>query len=297
MPRSLPILTAVALLLGAGGPAATAQPLTLLPGFALGWSRPGQDATLAFHLDLPAGGPPPLTEVRVGHRALLVTAFRLSLDTAQLWVTVHADAPGVYEVPWLELTPRLGPPLRLDAGASQIVAIPDGAAPLRLRHAAIGDGAGLYLAAAVANDGDAPVRLRALRYAPHPLAGGVVLVAHGPVADFDRWLEAVLERTGDAFEAYLREAPLRRRHAAPPLHPADLAFATDGLGHGSRWTSPEDLALTVPPGEAVFYAITPAAFRGYVDDLAITAYPVLAFESDGACCVLQGDGAVLEHRP
>lgn len=295
IPR-LRIATAIVLLLGAGA-AAHAQRLALLPGFALGWARPHRDATLAFHLDLPTAGPPDLREVRVGGRGLHVTGFRLSADTAQLWVTVRADAPGVVEVPWIELVPRRGPPVRLGAGASRVLALPDGPTPLRLRHAVIGDGAGLYLAAAVENTGAQPVRLRALRFAPDPLGSGVVLVAHGPPGDFEGWMLAVLRRTGDAFEAYLREAPLRRGRGAPARRPSALAFAPDDLGYGSRWRSPESLALTLAPGEALFYAITPAAFREYVDDLAITAYPVLAFETDGACCVLQGDGSVLEHRP
>jgi len=296
-----PMLFATALLAGTlltpVSPHARAQPLALAPGVAFAWTDPATDAVLVYRIADRPRRAPEVHAIRLERPHLRVTRFEFRWDAAQLIVRVRADTPGVYDIPRLWLETRDGPVLAVEAGASRVLALRQPTGAFHVRRATTAHGTGLYLAAAVENLTARPLRVRALRYAPYPLGDGMVLTAHGPVDAFASWQERVMRRTIDAYDVYLREEPARLARGATATDPATLAFDVDGLGHGSRWRPSGELSMVIAPGEALYYAITPAAFDAYVDDLSLVAYPVLSYEQSGVCCHLAGDGSVLQHLP
>lgn len=270
-------------------------PLAVLPGIAFGWTAPDSEALLAFQI---RPGPVPLdqvVDVRVPRGHLAVTGFHLDPSTASLVVRLRADRPGTVRVSKLLVGLRYAPAYTVRLRAAAVVALESGSGPLRLRRWANDDAAGLYAAFSLVNDGPVPVTLRALRYAPGRLGRGLVLEADGPPAAFDAWKDAVLERTAAAYGRYLEAGGHDPVAPSRPLAPASLAFPLTGVLAASRWRAAGALDATVAPGDAVYLAITPAAFDRYVDDLAIEAYPVVDYAPDARCCRSQGVPAPIHH--
>ncbi len=284
------LLIAAALALGtraaAGAPADTE--LSLLPGIAFGWTGPGAEALLAFQL-----GPGPadtgrVTNVRLPAKALSVSGFHFEPAGERLLLRVRAARSGTTVIHKLVLELQDGTARSLGTGAAEVVALPAVTGPLALRAWASDDDSGLYAAFALVNVSPAPVTARTLRYAPAGLGRGLVLTASGPPVAFSRWKDAVLRRMAPAFGAYLQAGGADPHAPSRRANPVALAFPLTGALSGARWQAGDALDRTIAPGEALYLAITPAAFTTYVGDLAITAYPVLGYAVGGDCCRLQG---------
>ncbi|MEJ2668649.1 MAG: hypothetical protein P8Z81_16410 [Deinococcales bacterium] len=289
------LLIAAALALGtragAGAPADTE--LSLLPGIAFAWTGPGAEALLAFQLGHGPADTGRVTNVRLPAKALSVSGFHFEPAGERLLLRVRAARSGTTVIHKLVLELQDGTARSLGTGAAEVVALPAVAGPLALRAWASDDDAGLYAAFALVNVSPVPVTARTLRYAPTRIGRGLVLTGSGPPDAFSRWKDAVLKRMAPAFGTYLQaggadpHAPSRRapsRRASPVA----LAFPLTGALSGARWQAGDALDRTIAPGEALYLAITPAAFTTYVGDLAITAYPVLGYAVAGDCCRLQG---------
>jgi len=279
----------------AGAPPGSEAPLAVLPGIVFGWTAPGSEALLAFQI---RPGPFPLdrvVDVRVPRGHLIVTGFHLDPSAASLIVRLRADRPGTVRVSKLLVGLRYAPAYAVRLRAAAVVALATGGGPLRLRRWANDDAAGLYAAFSLVNDGPVPVTLHALRYAPGRLGRGLVLEAGGPPAAFGAWKDEVLERTAAAFGPYLGAGGHDPVAPTRPLAPASLAFPLTGALATSRWRAASALDATVAPGDAVYLAITPAAFGSYVGDLAIEAYPVVDYALEAHCCRSQGLPAPIHH--
>jgi len=284
----------------AGASTARAGPgLTLAPGIAFAWTAPAAEGLLAFRFERGPSPREPLTGVEVTARHLTVAGYRLGPDDDRLSLRVRADTAGVIEVPSVVIRTRFAPPQRLRTGAAEVVALARNGGPLRLAGWTSDDELGLYAAFALVNDAAVPVTVRRLRYAPEPLDRGLLLVATGPPGTFPAWTATVLRRMAPAFAAYLEGHGRSPAVSARPVPPPSLAFPLHGGLAGAKWIAPDALAVVLEPGAALFVALTPAAFKSYVHDLAIHASPVVAFTlgAGGACCELQGVPAAIQHAP
>jgi len=290
LPNALANALARGAALAAGPPTAEA-PVALVPGIAFGWTDPGTLALLGFQVRPGPTGFDRVTGLRLPAKRLTLAAYRYAPHSGKLVLQVRADRPGEVPVRRLEIDLRYAPAQTLRVRAAEVVALESGAGPLALRRWASDDAAGLYAAFALVNERPSPVTVRSLRYAPQRLGRGLVLTQTGPLGGFEAWKDRVLERSGTAFDAYLQAGghDPRAPYRTPP--PASLAFPLAGALAGARWQASDALHVSVAPGEALFLAVTPAAFSAYVDDLAIDAYPVLGYEAAGGCCRLQGVAA------
>jgi hypothetical protein len=273
--------------------------LALAPGIAFTWTAPAAEGLLAFRFVRGPSRREPITGVAVTVPHLAVTGYRLGPDDDRLSVRVRADAAGVIEVPSVVVRTRFAPPQRLRAGAAEVVALPRAGGPLRLAGWTSDDELGLYAAFALVNDASVPVTVHRLRYAPEPLDRGLVLVAAGPPGAFPSWQAGVLRRMAPAFAAYLEGHGRSPAGSARPVPPPSLAFPLRGDLAGASWHAPDALAVVLEPGEAVFVALTPAAFKSYVHDLSIHASPVVSYTrgTGAACCELEGVPGTVLHAP
>ena len=295
------VATALATLAVASAPstARAEAGLTLAPGIAFAWTAPTAEGLLAFRFERGPSPREPITGVDVTARHLTVTGYRLAPDDDRLNLRVRADATGVIEVRSVVIRTRYAPPQRLRTGAAEVVALARADGPLRLVHWTSDDELGLYAIFALVNDTAVPVTVRRLRYAPEPLDRGLVLAGTGPPASFPAWKAAVLRRMAPAFAAYLEGHGRSSASSARPVPPPSLVFPLRGDLAGASWSAPDALEVEVEPGAALFVAITPAAFKSYVHDLAIHASPVVGFTlgADAACCEMQGVPAAIQHPP
>lgn len=300
-PRSALHTAVLALLVAVGPHVARAGPgLALAPGIAFTWTAPAAEGLLSFRFRRGPSSREPITGVTIPARHLAVTGYRLGPDDDRLDVRVRADAAGVIEVPSVVVRTRYAPPQRLQVGAAEVVALARADGPLRLAAWTSDDELGLYAAFALVNDAAVPVTVRRLRYAPEPLDRGLVLVATGPPDAFAAWEASVLRRMAPAFAAYLEghgRSPATAARPVPP--PPSLAFPLRGDLASASWHAPDALAVVLEPGEALFLALTPAAFKSYVHDLPIHASPVVGYAlgTGAGCCELQGVPATVQHLP
>ena len=281
---------AAALALHAAALAAPGDGVSVTPGIAFAWTDPGSAGLLVFQLEPRPAGSDPITDIRSTSRHLAVTGFEIAPDDRQLTLTVRADAAGVIAVPALTVRTGYAPARRVRVGAAEVVALPEVGGALSLRRWSADTELGLYAAFALENSGPTPLVVRTLRYAPEPIGRGLLLVDHGPIDAFGTWRDAVLGRMTPAFAAFL-EGHGRSRYAPDAaLRPTSLAFPLAGELVGARWRAPTAIDVRLEPGEALYAAVTPAAFAAYVADLGIVAYPVVGYDAnDGlGCCRLQG---------
>ena len=298
--RSAFRIAVLALLVAVGPPVARAGPgLALAPGIAFTWTAPSAEGLLGFRFQHGPSSAEPITGVAVTARHLAVTGYRLGPDDDRLDVRVRADAAGVIEVPSVVVRTRYAPPQRLRAGAAEVVALARAGGPLRLTGWTSDDELGLYAAFALVNDAAVPVTVHRLRYAPEPLDRGLVLVAAGPPDAYPAWKAGVLRRMAPAFAAYLEGHGRSPARSARPVPPPSLAFPLRGDLAGASWHAPDALAVVLEPGEALFVALTPAAFKSYVHDLSIHASPVVSYAlgTGTGCCELEGVPATVQHVP
>lgn len=282
---------------------AASTELRVAPGIAFAWTDPITEGLLVFQLASLPATTDPITEVATPGARLTVAGYRLAPEDGSLTLSVRASQAGVVDVPALLVATRYGPRRRVRVGAAEVVALPEVGGALVLRRWSADNELGLYAAFALENAGPVPVTVRTLRYAPEPLGRGLLLVDHGPPQRFETWRDAVLTRMAPAFAAYL----LRRgRSPTVPdraLEPTSLAFPLAGALAGAHWRAPSAVDVRLEPGEAIFAAVTPAAFSTYVDDLVIVAYPVVGYATvaadgtdDAGCCRLQGVAAPILNR-
>ena len=290
------VLVAVAALAPATRVAAAGAPFQLAPGIAFAWTDPGTEGLLAFGVARGPSPRAPVTGVGVAARHLTVTGYRFAAQGGRLTVRVRADTAGVVAVPALLVRTRYAPRQRVRTPATEVLALPRSAGPLRLSAASSDDALGLYGAFALVNDGARAVTVRSVRYAPEPLERGLVLASTGPPDGFGAWKDAVLDRMAPAFAAFLERHGASAGYASRRIRPASLAFPLGGPLATSTWRAPDALRVHLEPGDALYLAITPAAFQTYVHDLTIVSYPVIGFVAGaGACCALQGVPVALDH--
>jgi len=270
-------------------------PLALVPGIAFGWTDAGTEALLSFQLQPGPVDLQSVTNVRLPAKHVALAGYRFEPAAGRLLLRVRADRAGDVPLRKLELELRYAPAQTLRLRAAEVIALPGGGGPLRLAGWASDDAVGLYAAFALRNAGPVPVTVHALRYAPPRLGNGLVLEETGPPSAFQAWKDRVLERMEPAFGAYLMAGGHDPLSPSRALAPGTLAFPLGGALAGAHWRASGALDVTVAPGEALFLAVTPAAFSTYVDDLAITAYPVIAYHAADGCCRLQGVAAPIVH--
>lgn len=195
-------------------------------------------------------------------------------DRNALDIVLTTKAPHRVELEALRITFDDGSRTTVPIGHVSVVPNDEAAMiapPIRGRATLLDGGGGLFHAHMAVNDGDVAVRLVALDFAPTERVTERLLVRTGSVDSltlhaFDAWTRAIMDVLAERWmaRAYREHRSTYDARSAPER--PDLHDLPAKLADGSRWEDPTDLDVVLAPGEAVFLALTPAAF---VDDVQV----------------------------
>lgn len=280
---------------------ARADELALLPTIGFLWAPHGGSVTAELFLAPGMRVVPDIVELRSTASGVEVTGFELLPESGQLLLDLRLTRDRSADVDSIAVAYRATPATETVLGALRVVPATAGTAGLRWARADTAADIGVVYAGALVNEGSEPITVRAVRYAPDAIGQGLVLVETGVLEAFNAWSDAVMGAAAEArwpeiqpsTDPHLRSAsgttPAPRLETeVPGTSAAEYRIALSDALPASRWADAGSMSIEVPPGEALFVAITVASFRFDIAGLALAISPVAAVEHHGACCLQVG---------
>lgn len=302
MAHNNPYVRSACLVLALVSTFARADGLAILPSIGFLWADGTTPTTAELFLAEGMHGVPDIIGIRSADPDVEVAGYDLFPDTRRLLLTLRLTHGRAVNLDSVAVAYRSGPAEAATLGALRIVPATAGTAELRWARGRAAADIGMIFAGALQNDGSDGVVVRALSYAPDAIGQGLVLVRSGTLDDFDEWSDDVMRATAAArwpdvepgTAATLRGRGATRRSTnadpTPPSGAAEYRVALSDALPNSRWADSSNMGVEVPPGEALFVAITVASFRYDISGLALTISPVASVGTADACCVEIGAG-------
>ncbi len=298
----LPVLLGLWLVAGT----AAAQDLAVLPTIGLLWQEGNLPATAELFLAPDMRAIPEVIAIHSTDPDIEVVDFKLYPASEQLILRLKLVHGRAADIDRVVVEYRSQPSHVMALGVLRVVPADTGVFAVRWARMNAAADIGMVFVGALVNDSADLARVRALTYAPDAIGQGSVLVRVAPLDAYEAWSDQVMVATAEARwpREDLDAVPRPFSPDQPPQPPTPKAAATaeayravlsDRLPD-SRWADASQVNIDIPPGQALFVAITVASFRYDIARLALDIAPVATVETTAGCCLQIGAGSASVTR-